>query len=171
MVDEYSFLKDRTVDIFRSQRTIMEAGGQRVGDPSVIRLYIRLIEEEFNELMESAIDDAVVWARINEAKRRGALSDHEIDDEFLDMAVETIDALCDIIVVCAGALNALGVDGNALMREVYASNDSKIVDGKLVRRGDGKVLKGPNFFPPDLASVVKGIEPDHTPVERRMAAE
>jgi len=68
--------------------------------------------------------------------------------------VDVLDALCDIQYVLDGTFLEFGlqpVKGDA-MAEVHASNMSKLgPDGRPVLRGDGKVLKGPDFRPPDLA--------------------
>lgn len=49
----------------------------------------------------------------------------------------------------------IGVDIDAAFREVHASNMSKLgPDGNAAKRPDGKILKGPNYVPPDLAHIV-----------------
>ncbi|MEM7004314.1 MAG: nucleoside triphosphate pyrophosphohydrolase family protein [Pseudomonadota bacterium] len=72
---------------------------------------------------------------------------------------EVLDALSDIQFVLDGTYLEFGlhdVKGDAF-REVYRSNMSKLgEDGQPVLREDGKVLKGPNFTPPDLAQFVEG---------------
>jgi predicted HAD superfamily Cof-like phosphohydrolase len=45
-------------------------------------------------------------------------------------------------------------DLDEALRRVHHSNLSKLVDGKPLRREDGKVLKGPNYCPPDLLDLV-----------------
>ena len=72
--------------------------------------------------------------------------------------VEAFDALLDIDYVVTGTAGHLGVaaalaDG---MTEVQRSNLSKLgADGKPLYRADGKVLKGPDFTPPDLAPILE----------------
>lgn len=71
--------------------------------------------------------------------------------------VEVLDALCDIQYVLDGTFLEFGLHGvkGKAMVEVHASNMSKLgIDGRPVLREDGKVLKGPHFFPPDLASLL-----------------
>ena len=71
--------------------------------------------------------------------------------------VEVLDALCDIQYVLDGTFLEFGLHGlkDQAMAEVHASNMSKLgADGRPVLRADGKVLKGPSFFPPDLASIL-----------------
>lgn len=71
--------------------------------------------------------------------------------------VEVLDALCDIQYVLDGTFLEFGLHPlkAAAMAEVHASNMSKLgADGRPVLRKDGKVLKGPDFFPPDLAALL-----------------
>lgn len=71
--------------------------------------------------------------------------------------VEVLDALCDIQYVLDGTFLEFGLHGVKAdgMAEVHASNMSKLgEDGRPVLRADGKVLKGPGFFRPDLAAVL-----------------
>lgn len=73
--------------------------------------------------------------------------------------VEVLDALCDIQYVLDGTFLEFGLHGlkDQAMAEVHASNMSKLgADGRPVLRADGKVLKGPSFFPPDLARILSG---------------
>jgi len=68
--------------------------------------------------------------------------------------VEVLDALCDIQYVLDGAFLEFGLHSvkDAAFAEVQASNMSKLgEDGKPILREDGKILKGPNFRPPNLA--------------------
>jgi len=69
--------------------------------------------------------------------------------------VEVADALTDLLYVIYGAGAAFGIDLDACFKEVHASNMSKLLsDGQVLRREDGKVLKGPNYFVPDLKKVL-----------------
>ena len=69
--------------------------------------------------------------------------------------VEVADALTDILYVTYGAGHAFGIDLDACFDEVQRSNMSKLgADGKPIYRDDGKVLKGPNYFEPDLTKFV-----------------
>ena len=73
--------------------------------------------------------------------------------------VETLDALIDLQYVLDGAFLSFGLQAvkQAAFDEVHRSNMSKLgEDGKPIRReSDGKVLKGPNYFKPDMAQFVK----------------
>ena len=65
--------------------------------------------------------------------------------------VEMVDALCDLLYVVYGAAVAMGVDLEPLFAEVQRSNMTK--DGGGHDNG-GKVVKGPNFEEPDLATIL-----------------
>lgn len=103
-----------------------------IDDPKTNTLRINLLAEELDELKE--------------ALEAGDL-------------VEVLDALTDLQYVLDGAYLSFGLHAvkQAAFDEVHRSNMSKLgADGKPIRRPeDGKVLKGPNFFEPDLAQFVK----------------
>lgn len=95
-------------------------------------LRVNLIQEELNELKE-------------------ALQNND--------PLETLDALIDLQYVLDGAFLSFGLHDvkEAAFAEVHRSNMSKLgEDGKPIRRPeDGKVMKGPNYFKPDLAQFIK----------------
>ncbi|MDT0316883.1 pyrophosphohydrolase domain-containing protein [Streptomyces millisiae] len=63
--------------------------------------------------------------------------------------------LADVLYVTYGAADALGIDLPAVFVEVHRSNMSKLdADGRVLRRADGKVLKGPGYRPPVLDGLV-----------------
>lgn len=94
------------------------------------KMYARLITEEYDELIV-------------------AIANKD--------AVETLDALTDILVVTIGAIHSMGADGEGAWREVMATNFNKIDrrTGKVLRRDDGKVLKPEGWEPPELAKFLK----------------
>ena len=68
---------------------------------------------------------------------------------------ETIDALTDILYVTYGAGHAFGVDLDKCFNEVQNSNMSKLgLDGRPIFNEKGKVMKGPNYFKPNLSKFV-----------------
>ena len=82
-----------------------------------------------------------------------------IDEELNELKVainnkdlkEAIDALTDILYVTYGAGHAFGVNLDKCFDEVQRSNMSKLgKDGKPIYNQSGKVMKGPNYFAPDL---------------------
>lgn len=84
-------------------------------------------------------------------------------DEYLiannhDDTVEIADAIVDILYIALGLVTKHGLDDviEDLFAEVHASNMSKLgEDGKPIRRSDGKILKGPGYFKPDIAKYLK----------------
>jgi predicted HAD superfamily Cof-like phosphohydrolase len=101
----------------------------------VVKLQRTLISEEFQELIEAlylAADDLR-----NKRAREDALKE-----------------LADLVYVCYQLAAAVGWDLDEALDRVQASNLSKLVDGKPLRREDGKVLKGPNYQPPTLIDLV-----------------
>jgi predicted HAD superfamily Cof-like phosphohydrolase len=112
----------------------MEAFGQEVKeepefpDFSTRELRLELIREEYQELEE-------------------AIENRDL--------VEVADALTDLLYVIYGAGHAFGIDLDACYTEVHYSNMSKLgPDGLPLKREDGKVIKGPEFFEPELAQVL-----------------
>lgn len=87
----------------------------------------------------------------------------EENEEYLQAAqnedlVETLDGLADQMFVLCGSIIAHGFQDVfvAAFDEVYRSNMSKLdEDGKPIHRGDGKILKGPNYFRPDLKKILR----------------
>ena len=69
---------------------------------------------------------------------------------------ETVAALTDILYVAYGAGHAFGVNLDKCFEEVQNSNMSKLgVDGKPIYNENGKVMKGPNYFKPNLNQFLK----------------
>ena len=69
--------------------------------------------------------------------------------------LEVADALTDILYVTYGAGHAFGIDLDKCFDEVQNSNMSKLDDnGKPIYNENGKVMKGPNYFKPDLSKFV-----------------
>ena len=70
--------------------------------------------------------------------------------------VEIADALTDILYVTYGAGHAFGINLDKCFEEVQNSNMSKLGnDGKPIYNETGKVMKGPNYFKPDLSKFLK----------------
>ena len=70
--------------------------------------------------------------------------------------LEVADALTDILYVTYGAGHAFGINLDACFEEVQNSNMSKLGnDGKPIYSDQGKVMKGPNYFKPDLSKFIK----------------
>ena len=143
--DSASFLKEVVTveidDLFESTNfelagDFMNAFGQEVlteptlPDPNLAKLRLELIREEVEEL--------------------------NVGIEGMDI-VEIADALTDILYVVYGAGHAFGIDLDECYHEVHRSNMSKLgEDGKPIYREDGKVMKGPNYFHPNLKDILDG---------------
>ena len=119
---------------FESVRKFMETFGQEIKEKAsfpndkITSLRYDLIQEELNEFK-----DAVLKKDIK----------------------EVADALTDILYVTYGAGHAFGINLDKCFQEVQNSNMSKLgADGKPIYNNRGKVMKGPNYFKPDLNKFV-----------------
>lgn len=109
-------------------------------------LRMSLIAEEFAELV-GAVYGKRARAIIEAATAEAAGADDGERD-----VIEAADALADLVYVIFGMAIESGMDLDSVLAEVQASNLSKLMpDGSVKLREDGKVLKGPNFFPPNIA--------------------
>ena len=94
----------------------------------------KLIAEEFSEFIEAA---------------------RQIyDKKFYRNDQDCLKELADLVYVCFQYAACMQWDLDEALRRVHVSNLSKLVDGKPLHREDGKVLKGPNYCPPDLLDLV-----------------
>ena len=119
---------------FEKVKLFMDTYGQEVKDKAEFsdaktnKLRIDLIKEELEELT------------------------HAMNDKNL---LEVADALTDILYVTYGAGHAFGIDLDKCFDEVQNSNMSKLgEDGKPIYNQSGKVMKGPNYFKPDLTKFI-----------------
>ncbi|MAV06012.1 MAG: phosphoribosyl-ATP diphosphatase [Candidatus Pelagibacter sp.] len=115
---------------FESVKKFMETFGQEIKEKAefpnekITSLRHDLIKEELDELKE-------------------ALGNKDIK--------EVADALTDILYVTYGAGHAFGINLDKCFTEVQNSNMSKLgSDGRPIYNDKGKVMKGPNYFKPDL---------------------
>ena len=70
--------------------------------------------------------------------------------------IEVADALTDILYVAYGAGHAFGINLDKCFDEVQKSNMSKLGDnGKPIYNENGKVMKGPKYFKPDLSKFIQ----------------
>lgn len=101
----------------------------KLPDSSVRELRIALLQEEFDEYTKAEEDNDLV---------------------------EIADALGDMMYIIYGTAISYGIPLDDIFNEIHSSNMSKLgEDGKPIRREDGKILKGPNFFRPDIAKFLK----------------
>ena len=119
---------------FNKVGTFMKTFGQEVktkpsfSTDKINKLRLDLIKEELNELTE-------------------AINNNDL--------LEVADALTDILYVTYGAGHAFGINLDKCFEEVQNSNMSKLDEnGKPIYNDSGKVMKGPNYFKPDLSKFV-----------------
>ena len=119
---------------FNKVATFMKTFGQEVktkpsfSSDKINKLRIDLIKEELDELQE-------------------AMKNNDL--------LEVADALTDILYVTYGAGHAFGIDLDKCFDEVQNSNMSKLSEnGEPIYNDSGKVMKGPNYFKPDLSKFV-----------------
>ena len=119
---------------FSKVGTFMKTFGQEVKtSPSlstdkINKLRIDLIKEELEELTEAMYNKDLL---------------------------EVADALTDILYVTYGAGHAFGIDLDKCFDEVQNSNMSKLdKNGKPIYNESGKVMKGPNYYKPDLSKII-----------------
>ena len=74
--------------------------------------------------------------------------------EYKNDLIEIADALADIIYIACGTAVSYGIPLDRLFAEVHRSNMAKLVDGKVIRRSDGKVQKPEGWTPPDVKSIL-----------------
>lgn len=126
-----------------------------VPDDATVRLRLALLLEEFHELAEATCQEANENQQAFLATLAKAREQLETLDGFRVDLVEVADALTDINYVTYGAGHTFGIDLNACCEEVHRSNMSKLgADGKPVKDARGKVLKGPDYSPPELKAVL-----------------
>ena len=120
---------------FEKVKEFMNTFGQEVKNrpefpkEKIVELRNKLIDEEFNELKDAIKDKNII---------------------------EVADALTDILVVTYGAGAAFGINLDKCFEEVHKSNMSKLGEnGKPIYNEIGKVMKGPNYFKPNLKQFLK----------------
>ena len=100
---------------------------------------------EFPEEKVVKLRESLILEELNELKK--AIKAKDI--------VEVADALTDILYVTYGAGTAFGIDLDKCFDEVQNSNMSKLGEnGEPIYNESGKVMKGPNYFKPDLSKFV-----------------
>ncbi|MDG3581465.1 nucleoside triphosphate pyrophosphohydrolase family protein [Galbibacter pacificus] len=119
--------------------------------------------EKFHNAFGLGVLNAPI-AKLDEAKivlRHNLMA--EENDEYLEAArnndlVEVADALGDMLYILCGTILEHGMQHviEDVFNEIQLSNMSKLgADGKPIYREDGKVLKGPNYFKPDIKKVIQ----------------
>lgn len=108
---------------------------------------------QFMTAFKQNVETKAQWTSVSELRYN--LIDEELQElrQALDEKnlVEVADALTDLLYVVYGAGHSFGINLDNCFEEVHNSNMSKLgEDGEPIYREDGKVLKGPNYWQPDL---------------------
>lgn len=119
-------------------------------DPDDVKLRMRLIREEFEEVMAEL----------------GTLSRQQDKEKIVANYQRLLKELCDLIYVTEGTAVSLGLPIDAAFEEVHRSNMTKLgPDGLPVKNKGGKVVKGPNYeeanmkrFVPDIITIEETID-------------
>ncbi len=106
---------------------------------NLLTLRQKLINEETEEL------NVEINALIDELKTTGSVSK--------ETKLKMFKELADLQYVLSGMVVSLGIPMEEVFQRVHNSNMSKLVDGKPLKREDGKFLKGPNYKKPDLSDL------------------
>ena len=122
-------------------------------------LYIGLQLEEMAEKLEAIFYYSVhpVAVRMKDMSMmfKEGHFDHHISDSSDYLKGDMLDADIDLMWVTIGSVLSQGADIHGAMAEVNRSNMSKLVDGRMVKDGNGKVTKPDHYSPPDLTPFVK----------------
>lgn len=133
----------------------------REGVPMSDRASTSDLVREFHETFGLPVRDYPVYDDIDPAEDRLRYDLLMEEAEEYDAAfaegdfVGMVDALADLVYIAYGTAHVFGVDLDEVIREVHRSNMSKLgEDGRPIYREDGKVLKGPGYFPPNIEGLL-----------------
>ncbi len=119
---------------------------------------VRVFHETYNLPVENTLIDLKADHSKLRALRVELLREEfqeYLDGEQADDMTEIADALGDIIYIACGTAVAYGIPLDKVFSEIHRSNMSKLgEDGKPIYREDGKVLKGPNYTPPNIDAIL-----------------
>lgn len=122
-----------TKTMFEMVRDFHTAFGQRVGTRPILpdyqerELRMRLMKEEFNEYNKA-----------------------EDNSDITNLAVE----LADIIYIACGTAVSYGIPLDEVFNAIHQANMNKLIDGKVIRREDGKIKKPEGWQPADIAGIL-----------------
>ena len=120
-------------NMFQDVKAFQTAVGQHIGskpefpDDAERELRIKLLKEEYEEYIQG------------ECK-------HDLENIAKELA--------DIIYIVCGTAASYGIPLDKVFDEVHKSNMAKLIDGKPVRRDDGKILKPDGWTPPDIKKIL-----------------
>ena len=117
---------------------------------------------DFMEAFGQDVQLEPTWPDFNTRELRLELIAEELDELSDAVAdrdmIQIADALTDLLYVVYGAGHAFGLDLDECFQEVHASNMSKLGEnGRPIYREDGKVMKGPGYFEPDLEGILGAL--------------
>ena len=117
---------------------------------------------DFMEAFGQDVQFEPTWPDFNTRELRLELIQEELDELSDAVAdrdmIQIADALTDLLYVVYGAGHAFGLDLDECFEEVHRSNMSKLGEnGRPIHREDGKVLKGPGYFEPDLEGILGAL--------------
>jgi len=122
-----------TNNFYTDVKEFHQAFGQRVGETPELpskeerELRKKLLAEEYTEYVVA-----------------------ELNNDLIEIA----DALADIIYIACGTAVSYGIPLDDVFAEVHRSNMAKLVDGKVIRRADGKVQKPESWTPPNIKNII-----------------
>jgi predicted HAD superfamily Cof-like phosphohydrolase len=122
------------VDMVAAVKEFQQAFGQRVGDHPFLpnanerELRMRLMKEEYKEYKKA-----------------------EKANDLVNLASE----LADIIYIACGTAVSYGIPLNEVFEEVHKANMSKLINGKVIRREDGKIQKPEGWQPANIEAILK----------------
>ncbi len=117
---------------------------QAIAEPyniNTLKLRKKLLHEELNEL------DAEIDTMIRELETGGKTS--------ISSRAKMMKELADLQYVLSGMVVSFNIPMQEAFHRVHTSNMSKLVNGKPLKREDGKFLKGPNYKPPFLEDLAQ----------------
>ena len=120
-----------------------------------VKEFNKAFKIEYSETQEADLDESIVDLRYRLMQ--------EENNEYLEAAkkkdlVEIADALGDKLYILCGTILAHGLQHKIVevFNEIQRSNMSKLdINGKPVFREDGKILKGPNYFQPNIKEILE----------------
>ena len=119
--------------------------------------------EEFHEIYKLRNSKNPIGKLENEKEKLRFELMKEENEEYLEAAekgnvIEIADALGDMLYILCGTIIEHGMQNviEEVFEEIHKSNLSKLDEnGKPIYREDGKVIKGPNYFPPNIEKIMK----------------
>lgn len=122
-----------------------------------LRLRIKLVIEELCELVDGLnTDDPLMWSNLRYHLKSAHDGCDALEPAKID-SLATLDAIADLSYVITGLGLSLGLPLVQAVDEVHKSNMSKLgPNGQAIFGADGKIKKGSNYKPPDLAQFLSG---------------